>query len=531
MTEPVVLTRPLGGGLSALAAEGRAPAEWFARPPRSAAEWREHAERVRADFARRGWHEALAPAFAASGPAATRLARVAREGGVVVTTGQQPGLFGGPIYTWSKAVSAIALADAIERVTGLPAAPVFWAATYDADFAEASVSYVALSDRVERLQSPEPEHPGRAMRDTPLGDVSPLLDVLDRAAGSAADPGILDLVRGAYTPSETVGGAFVRLLRALLEPMGMAVLDAGHPAVREAERPLMLDALREAEGADAAVRRRDEELRAAGYEPKVAQVKGLTLVFEGGAGERRRIPIAGATAAAARAGVADLEPNVLLRPVAERAILPTVAYLAGPGELAYFAQAGAVAAALGASVPLALPRWSGLIVEPHVRRILDRYELDADDLRDPHDALGKLARERLPDAVRDAIARYRAAMERAAAELARAVDESPPALIPEPVLSGVARNIQHRIDHLERRAVTAAKRRHHEMVRDVETARAALFPLGRAQERTLGLVPMLARHGTPLLGAMLDRAREHASTLTTAPEEALATHGHAGSDR
>jgi uncharacterized protein YllA (UPF0747 family) len=378
---------------------------------------------------------------------------------------------------------------------------------------------------------PEPPTTGHSMRDTPLGDVQSLLRVVEGAAGSAADPGILDLVRGAYGATETVGGAFLRLLRALLEPMGMAVLDAGHPAVREAERPLMLDALREGDAVQAAVLRRDDELRAAGYEPQVAQVKGLTLVFEGGAGERRRVPLAAAAAVAARAGAADLEPNVLLRPIAERAILPTAAYLAGPGELSYFAQASAVAAALGAAVPLALPRWSGLIVEPHVRRILDRYALDVDDLRDPHAALGRLARERIPEPVRDAIARLRAALEQSVGDLARAVEAQQPPLLPEPVLAGAARQIAHRVDRLERRATTAAKRRHLDLVRDVETARAALFPLGRPQERTLGIVPMLARHGTPLLTAMLDRARDHARALTTAPEEALAAHGHAGSGR
>lgn len=527
-----MLTRRLGGALTRGLMEGTLPGDWYVPPPRTAGAWRAHAERVRSDLARHDWHSALAPAFQASGLAAERLARVARGRGVVVTTGQQPGLFGGPIYTWSKALSAIALAEVVERETGIPTAPVFWAATYDADYAEASASYVALHDHVERLQMPPVEQPGRSMRDTPLGDVSALYDALERAAGSAADPAILSLVKGAYAPSETVGGAFLRLLRAVLEPLGMAVLDAGHPAVIEAQRPLMRAALREADALDAAVRRRDQALREAGHEPRVAHVNGLTLVFEAGGEGRRRIPIAGAAAVAARGDAAELEPNVLLRPVAERSILPTAAYVAGPGELEYFAQASAVAATLRAAMPLAVPRWSGLIIEPHVQRILHRYALEPDDLSDPHAALTRLARERVPDPVREALEGARAALDESVAELARATSATEPPLVPARVLEGATRDIAHRLDRLARRITAAVKRRHDALVRDIETARASLFPLGRPQERMLTIVPLLARHGAPLLELMLDRAREHAATiLTAASDEALAAHGHVSDGR
>jgi uncharacterized protein YllA (UPF0747 family) len=204
---------------------------------------------------------------------------------------------------------------------------------------------------------------------------------------------------------------------------------------------------------------------------------------------------------------------VLLRPVAERAILPTVAYAAGPGEIGYFAQASAVATALDASEPLAVPRWSGLILEPHVQRILERTGLEVDDLSGADAALGRLTRERLPEEVRAALAGYRAALERAADELSAAVAGAGDSLVPEEVLRGARNSIGHRLDRLERRIVAASKRKHRSLVRDVETARASLFPLGRPQERVLNLMPMLARHGGPLLEAMLERAREHAASL------------------
>jgi uncharacterized protein YllA (UPF0747 family) len=358
-----------------------------------------------------------------------------------------------------------------------------------------------------------PQQAGRGMRDTPLGDVRPLLRSLERGAGAAVDRGVLDVVAAAYAPGETVGGAFVALLRALLEPLGMAVLDAGHPAVRQAEHPLMQRALAHAGAIDAALRGREAEMRAHGHEPTVAHVNGLSLVFESDAGERKRIPLAGAEAAARDDTRHDLEPNVLLRPVAERAILPTAAYVAGPSEILYFGQSSAVADALGAAMPLVVGRWSGLVLEPHVQRILARHALDVDDLRAPHAVLARLVHERLPDDVRVALARYRSALDEAAEAFARAVATTTPPIIPEGVATGARNSIAHRLDRLERRVIAAEKRRHQALVRDVDTAGASLFPLGKPQERVLNLMPMLARHGMPLFHEMLDRAREHAASL------------------
>lgn len=517
------------------AAEGGAAAAWYEPVPRDAAAWRARAAAVRDEFAHQhaGWAAALGPALDRSGAAAERLARVVEGRGIVVTTGQQPGLFGGPIYTWSKALSAIALADAIEDATDIPTVALYWAATYDADFAEASVTHVSADGEVLTLAAPAPEIGGRGMRDTPLGDVRALFDALAGTAGAAAAPHVLDLVRQAYGARATVGGAFVALLRDLLEPLGMPVLDAGHPAVRVLERPLLARALAEAPAVDRALRARDDELRQMGCTPQVAYVPGLSVVFEpasdGRPGGRRRVPIDAATDVAR--GTAPLEPNVLLRPVAERAILPTVAYVAGPGELAYFAQSTAVANALGAARPLAVPRWSGVIIEPHVQRILDRYRLQVEDLRDPHAALGRLVRERVPPEVVQALAGYRAALDEAASRFANVIETTAPPLVPRAVADGVRHNIAHRLDRLERRIAAATKRREAELAHQVAVARASLMPLDQPQERILNLMPLLARHGMPLLDAMLERARAHVDSLGLSSVRRVAATQPAGGSR
>lgn len=503
-----VRTEPLGGSpLSRAVVDGTVPAGWYAPRPNGADQWRARLHAVAASV-EGGWLARLAPAMAATGAAAARLARVAEAGGVVVTTGQQPGLFGGPIYTWSKAVSALALADELEAATGVPVAPVFWAATDDADFEEAASTWIADAHGAERLALPPRDTEGRPMAELPLGETGALLERLLAAAGSAADPAPLEAVRDAYAPEATVGEAYVRLLRALLEPLGIAVLDASHPAVREAAGGLLRAALVRAPELERALDARTGMIEAHGFAPQVAPVPGLSLVFARDGAGKERVPLARAAEVAATTDVA-LGPNVLLRPVVERAILPTVAYVAGPGEIAYFAQVGAVAEVLGVATPLAVPRWSCTLIEPGVQSLLERHGLDVDDLADPHAPERQLAQSLLPDEVTRVLDELRESVARAADDLGAA----PPALLPAEVARGFERQVRHRVDRLERRYRAAVARREQGLMRELAVLRGALYPGGTRQERALNIIPLLARHGRRTLLDMAAAARAHAHRL------------------
>lgn len=499
-------TEPIGGASLARAAQdGSAPATWYPPPPRGAAAWRARCTEVGASFTGGGWLMALAPAFDASGPARERLGRVAAAGGVVVTTGQQPGLFGGPVYTWSKAIGALGLADALAEI-GVAAAPVFWAATDDADFEEAARTTLAVRGGVRDLHLAPAPAPGTPMARTPLGSLDAELAALAEACGSAPYAEALDAARAAYAGGRTVGEAYLLLLRRLLEPLGIPVLDASHPAVRGASRSLVARAIDCAGAIDAALEARDAELAAAGHRPQVERVAGLSPVFAIEDGIKRRLRVGEAVPADR-----ELAPNVLLRPVVERAILPTVAYLAGPGELAYFAQVSAVASALEAAPPLPLPRWSVTIVEDHATKLMRRLDTTEEELRDPHAAAGRLARAAMPATVGRALATMR---ETVAAELGRvAEDPESAALLPVPALEGAARALGHRFDRLERRFVAAVKREEVQLMTDLATARGYFFPHEGRQERVLNFLPFLARQGRPLLEAMVAAATAYAREI------------------
>lgn len=505
MTAVRIISEPLGGSpLSLLVQRGGAPGEWHPVAPSGAEEWRRRAAARAADARWSARWDVLAPAIAATGRAAERLERVRREGGVVVTAGQQPGLFGGPTYTWTKALGALAFADAIEDATGVPTAAVFWAATDDADFAEASYTVVSRVGGAERLQQPDAPEPGTPMALAPLGDVAPLFHALRSACGSAADARPLESAASAYVRDATVGGAYVALLRALLAPLGVPVLDASHPAVTAAGDDVARRALHRAADVEQALTRRAEELRAAGFAPQVDVVRGLSLVFARDHGRKRRLPVG------ERAGDSVvLTPNVLLRPIVESEILPTIAYWAGPGELAYFAQSSAVAAALGLDAPLGVPRWSCTLLEPHVEAVLQRLGLRREDLGTPHAAERRLAREAMDPRTSAGLA----AMREQIARLAESLGPEPAALGLAPAVQGAIASLQHRVDRLERRVVAGIARREQDLMRDLGTVRGALYPFGVRQERALNLLPTLSRHGLELLDELRGAAGGHAAAI------------------
>lgn len=528
---------PLGGGALSLALQGVGAAQddsvvgaaarsWIPTRPATADAWRERVAHVRATQGLPEWPSALAPAFAATGAAAARLARAA-NGGVLVTTGQQPGLFGGPTYTWTKAIGALVFADELERATGVPVAPVFWAATDDSDWAEAAVTHLVSADGLRTVSMPGPATEGVSMTDVPLGDVRDALDALRAASGSAASASVLDEVASAYVPHATVGAAYVQLLRALLEPLGIAVLDASHQAFRTAADATLRRALQQAGTVTEQLTARTREIEAVGLTPQVDTIDTLSLVFQSRLGvsgltrdrTRERIPLADASRAAREAEVGTLGANVLLRPVLERCLLPTVAYFAGPGEFAYFAQVTPVAQALRVEVPLPLPRWSGELVEQRDLEMLEQLGLDEPALRDPHAAEGMLARRATPEGVIDALERLRVTVEAQTRAVASAI-ESADAVVAAEVTAGLQRNLTQRLDRFDRRVTAGVKRREERLMRQVAHLRAALRPLGKSPERVLNLLPAIARHGSVVFEAMRGEASRHAKALIEAPDEA-----------
>jgi bacillithiol biosynthesis cysteine-adding enzyme BshC len=464
---------------------------------------------------------ALEAAFVESSARDGLIARLREPGALVVTTGQQPGLFTGPLYTVHKALSAAALARVLERRWERPVVPVFWVASDDHDFVEASQTFLNGSDGsvvTVALPPRAPDAPLTPMYREPLGEgVAGALEAL----GAGLPPSefrehTLDWLRRHYRPDAMVAGAFAGAIAELLAPAGIVCLDSAHPAVKRAAAPLILRALESAAELDADLDRRAEQLGAGARTSGVALGDGAALVMlEGGQGRDRLIAHDGGFVTRrarerftldelrriAAAEPTRLSPNVLLRPVVESALLPTVAYVAGPGELRYLVLTPPVYDRLEVPRQLPIPRWSGVLVEPRVDRVLEKFGIGLEELLEPGTALeSRLVRSQLPAEAVEALTRLRAALESGYDAIARAAEDIDPTLA-RPV-QGARQQALAGTGDVEKKLVQHLKRRQETELGQIARARASVLPNGKPQERVLTVAPFLARYGPALLSEL-----------------------------
>ncbi len=208
-----------------------------------------------------------------------------------------------------------------------------------------------------------------------------------------------------------------------------------------------------------------------------------------------------------------LSPNVLLRPVVESALLPTVAYLGGPGELRYLAITPPIYQHLDVHRQKPLPRWSGVLVEPRVDRVLDKFGITLDDLAAPAGSLeSRLVRAQLPPEAHDALASLRAALDQGYRRLHDIAVEIDPTL--DRSIQGVQQQALSGTQDVERKLVQHLKKRQETELSQLGRARTAVLPAGKPQERVLTLAPFLARFGPGLLASLSDEiARWYADGL------------------
>jgi bacillithiol synthase len=444
--------------------------------------------------------------------------RLGEPGAFVVTTGQQAGLFTGPLYTIYKAVSTAALARVLERQWQRPVVPVFWVAGDDHDFAEADHgSWISAEGNLVTASLPPrpPEAPLTPMYRQPLGaEIEPALELLaESLPPSEFRDDTLDWLRRHYRPDNTVAGSFGGALAELLAPLGIAVLDSTHSAVKRSAARHLVRALGLARDLDRDLGNRAEELRTAGLDAGITAGDGATLVMlEASQGRDRLVVENGGfmtrrsrekfdLAALQRIAAAEperLSPNVLLRPVVESALLPTVAYLAGPGELRYLALTPPVYERMRVPRQLALPRWSGILVEPRIDRVLQKFDIDLTELLEPAGALeARLVRSQLPDEAVRTLQELRSSLESGYNTLASSAADVDPTLT-RPVQN--ARNqALSGVQDIERKLVQHLKRRQEVELGQITKARTMVLPDNKPQERVLTVAPFLARYGPSLL--------------------------------
>ena len=504
--------------------------QFFPRSP-DLAQWaKEEAGSVRYDSSRRQKVAAILErqnhTWGASAETLKNVERL-RAGAACVVTGQQVGLFGGPLFSIFKAMGAIRLAEKATEL-GVDCVPMFWLATEDHDLAEINHTTLLASDgslqAVAATTRGASDAPVSAIR---LGEE--ILEPLQAATAALGDSEITDLLRRCYQPGETLGSAFAKLFAALVGRWGVVMLDASDPELHALAQPAYRAAIERAEELDQALLERDRELLSSGYHDQVKVTELSTLLFTVQNGSRVVIHRGNGAARAADFRIGeekisreellqriDAEPqnfsaNVLLRPVVQDYLLPTLAYTGGPAECAYFAQAAVVYEKLLGRVTPVVPRLSATLMEPKAASLLERYGLRLTDVFEGPERLREALAERaLPADLKAAFDAAEKSLEQCLTRIVTSLEHLDPTLVDAAQNAGS--KMHYQLDRLQGKAARAELLRNEVLDRHASLLNNVLFPQKNLQEREIAGVSFLARQGMELL------ERLHQATNGSCPD-------------
>ncbi len=448
-----------------------------------------------------------------------------RAGAGVVVTGQQVGLFGGPLFTPFKAATALARARQA-TAAGKPHVAVFWLATEDHDFAEIDhVSFPARRALRKLAYADAPVTP------VPVGGV--LLDqsiapLVEQAWELLGYSDSMEALAAAYQPGRSFAQAFAEFYARVFAAQGLLVLDAGGREAHRLGAPVLRAALERADELHAALLERKAALEAAGYHAQVAvgAQAGLLFLIDEKTGARvalkRLAPSVQEPQGVWQAGrktysTADLvgileaepqriSPSALLRPVFQDLLLSTSLTIGGPAEIAYFAQSAVLFERILGRVTPAQPRFSATLIEPAIGELLRTHELSLEQVfRETTDSLAqRLAARAMPVEGKRKLAAAGHALD---AELEPLLDWM------RTLDAGLGRSaetaaskMRYQINRLRRLASNFELQREAALARHAEAISQALYPGGGLQERVHGAAYYLARYGFELAEKLTEAA-------------------------
>jgi bacillithiol synthase len=427
------------------------------------------------------------------------------QGAVAVITGQQPGLFTGPNYTILKALTVIKLAKRLDAM-GVPAVPVFWIAAEDHDYQE--IESASVLDRDSALLHLRVDLSNT--ESSPVGWLTLRNDVVDVISkcfaalpGSEFQPEVRQVLESSYKPGVSPVTAFLRMLEQLFQGTPLILANPLDSELRKLAQPTLTQAVRRNAEIRAAVLARSRALSAGGYHEQVKVDSNFTGLFAYRGKSRQ------ALRPEELHDDVPLSANVLLRPVMQDAIFPTAAYVGGPAEVAYYAQAAAVYEALDRPTPPVYPRISATILEPRIERVLKKYELDFEDMFRGRDhflrkAVSSVHGVELFDLVRDRLSAelesLRPSLNAVDATLAGALDNS-------------RQKVLHQVEALRTKFVNAEARRNETLERHLDSLTNSLFPEKKLQERVINITSFVVRYGLGFIRRLEDEldldSREH----------------------
>jgi bacillithiol synthase len=491
--------------------------QFYPRSPMFSEWLKEEAKLVRYDAARRDLVSSILErqnhAFGSSAKTFANIERLKR-GALAAVTGQQVVLFGGPLFSVFKALTAVKLAEEA-TAAGVDCVPVFWLATEDHDLAEVNhVGLLTESGLPEKVSTES-----RGTTDAPVGTVKlgPEIEAtVSCAAALLGDSQVTNWLRESYRPGETLGSACGLLFARLLADWGVVLLDPSGKQFHDLAKPLFRAAMERSGELVDALLERGKALEAAGYHQQVKVTAASALLFEikNGARTAIRRRANGATEGGFAIGEEHVSakelidriesapecfsPNALLRPVMQDYLLPTLAYTGGAAEIAYFAQGAVVYEKLLGRVTPILPRFSATLLEPKPERLLSRYQLSLPEIfQGPEKVREAIAARSLPSDLQSRFDEAHTSVERSMTALRESIGKLDSTLID--TADSARDSMSHQIERLRARVSRAEQQRNEVIARHANALSNALYPNKALQEREVAGISFVARYGKDLL--------------------------------
>ncbi len=312
---------------------------------------------------------------------------------LAVVTGQQVGIFGGPLYTFYKALTAVMLARALQSEAPGAVVPIFWMETSDVDFSEVNRIGFPPRDESSRqvVYTPHKFVSGRSVRfhrlDQGIETVrSAILECLEDLPHRDA---VIELIERTYIAGQPIATAFRELMTGLFAEQGLVMVDPLDPVMMTRSRGFWELCLERPDKLNKsfAIASREIESRRLPLQVRLRD-DALPILHLDNDGIRRRIfgePGAWSIGrngdqfdddqlremACAEPG--SLTPSALLRPLLQDWLLPTWIYVADAAEVAFQAQIGRCYDLLNIQRPMIAPRIGLTLVERPAQRLLERH--------------------------------------------------------------------------------------------------------------------------------------------------------------
>ena len=440
-----------------------------------------------------------------------------RDGAFAVVTGQQVGLFGGPLLSLFKAASVLALAKQVEAL-GVACIPVFWLASEDHDLAEVNQALLLTGD----LQLAPFTVPSTGIEGAPVSTLrfaEGMNPIVEQVAALLGESLAADFLRESYAEGETFSGGYARLFTRIFREHGLIFLDPSDPELHRIATPLFVDAATRAAELDEAILARNRELQAGDYHEQVKVTGESTPLFALIDGARMPIHRANGQFKLGRetlsgdelrrrieAAPEGFSANVLLRPVLQDYWLPTLAYFGGPAEIAYFAQAAVLYEKLLGRVTPITSRLSATLIEPRIEKLLTKYQVELPELFHGECQLRDcIAARALPPELRRRFEQAREAVEQSMDAVSTSLEKLDTTLVEA---AGRAMNkMRYQVNRLEKRAAQAEVRRDELITRHAAQIENALYPYKTLQEREIAGLYFYAKYGPGLIDRLVELAQ------------------------